>query len=214
MDRSPAEQLWVTSDAWGPFKGSLISTSYGTGRIFLIPYEIVSGVPQGAAVAFPLRFPTGVMRGRFHPEDGQLYLGGLVGWSSDSSAEGGFYRVRYTGKPVRMPLAVHATKDAIELTFTSPIDQATAEDVESWAIRQWNYRWTGNYGSKNYKLSQPEQQGEDPVEVQKVTLRGDRTVVLSIKDLRPVMQMEISYSLKAADGTALKDKVWLTLNVP
>jgi glucose/arabinose dehydrogenase len=212
VDRSPAEQLWVSSDAWGPFKGSLLSTSYGTGRLFLIPYEVADGVPQGAAVAFPLRFPTGVMRGRFHPGDGQLYLCGLVGWSSDSSVEGGLYRVRYTGKPVRMPLAVHAAKDSIELTFTSPLDRGSAEDVESWSIRQWNYRWTGNYGSKAYKPSQPDRQGEDEVEVRKVELRGDRTVVLAIPDLKPVMQMEIGYSLRGADGALIKDRIWLTLN--
>jgi glucose/arabinose dehydrogenase len=214
VDRSPAEQLWVPGDAWGPFKGSLISTSYGTGKLFLIPYEVVNGVPQGAAVAFPFLFPTGVMRGRFHPGDGQLYACGLVGWSSNAPVDGGFYRVRYTGKPVRMPVGVHVAKDAIELTFTDPLDRSSVEDAESWSVRQWNYRWTGTYGSKDYKVSKPEQQGQDAVEVQKATLRGDRTVVLSIKDLRPVMQMEIGYSLKASDGSPLKDRLWLTINVP
>jgi glucose/arabinose dehydrogenase len=212
VDRSPAEQLWVTSDAWGPLRGSLISTSYGTGQVFLIPYEVAGGVPQGAAVAFPFKLTTGVMRGRFHPTDGQLYVCGLVGWSSNAAIDGGFNRIRYTGKPVQLPVGVHIEKDAVELTFTSPLDRESVEDVERWSVRQWNYRWTGNYGSKNYKLSNPEQQGEDPVEVQKVTLRGDRTVLLSIRDLGPVMTMEIGYSVKSADGAPVKDRLWLTIN--
>lgn len=214
VDRSPAEQLWVTSDAWGPLKGSLLSTSYGMGQLFLVPYEVVDGVPQGGAVAFPFKFPTGVMRGRFHPADGQLYACGLVGWSSNAAIDGGFYRVRYTGKPVRLPAGVHVAKDAIELTFTAPLDRESAEDPERWTVRRWNYRWTGTYGSKNYKVSDPEKQGEDDVAVRKATLRGGRTVVLEIPDLKPVMQMEIGYSIQAADGAAVKDRLWLTINVP
>jgi hypothetical protein len=206
VDRSPAEQLWVTSDAWGPLKGMMLSTSYGTGRMFLIPYEVVNGVPQGAAVALPLQFPTGIMRARFHPKDGHLYAAGLFGWSSDCTLEGGLYRVRRTSKPLRLPIGVHVADGAVELTFAEPLEKASAEDLDGWGGRQWNYRWTKNYGSKNYKVSAPEQQGEDPVEITKVALRGDRTLVLSIRDLKPVMSMELTYS------TPTRGKIWLTIN--
>ena len=48
----------------------------------LVPYEYVDGTPQGAAIKFPLEFPTGTMRGRFHSGDGQLYItvGDLLLW--------------------------------------------------------------------------------------------------------------------------------------
>ena len=73
-DRSPAEQLWVPKDdRWGPFAGKLLSLSYGTGRLLHVMMDRVGGVDQGAVVEFPLTFPTGSMRGRFHPGDGQLY---------------------------------------------------------------------------------------------------------------------------------------------
>ncbi len=211
-DRSPAEQLWVTSDRWGPFAGKLISTSYGKGRIHLVPFDVKGGVPQGAIVAFPMQFPTGIMRGRFHPADGQLYVCGLFGWSSDKTQDGGFYRVRYTGKPARMPLDVRVTKEALEITFTEPLDPASVEDRENWSASRWNYRWTGNYGSKRYRPSNPDKVGEDEVEVRKVSLRDGRTAVLELADLGPVMQMEVAYSLKAADGGSVKDRLWLTIN--
>jgi glucose/arabinose dehydrogenase len=214
VDRSPAEQLWVTSAAWGPLRGSLISLSYGTGQIFAVPYEVKEGVPQGGAVALPLKFPSGIMRGRFHPGDGQLYACGLFGWSSNCTIDGGLYRVRHTGKPLRLPVGLRTTRDAIELTFSDALDPEAAQDLDGWSLRAWNYRWTGNYGSKSYKPSAPGEQGEDPVEVLKAELRGDRTVVLSIPGLRPVMTMEIAYSLKALDGAPLKDRLWMTLNVP
>jgi len=212
VDRSPAEQLWVTSDAWGPLKGMMLSTSYGTGRIFLVPYEVTNGVPQGGAVALPLQFPTGIMRARFHPKEGHLYAAGLFGWSSDCTLEGGLYRVRRTSKPLRMPIGVHVADGAVELTFAEPLDRASVEDPDGWGGRQWNYKWTKNYGSKNYKVSSPDQQGEDPVDVVTSSLRGDRTVVLSIRDLKPVMSMELTYALRGADGAPIRGKIWLTIN--
>lgn len=201
VDRSPAEQLWVASEGWGPLQGMMLSTSYGTGKIFLIPYD----GSTGAAVALPLQFPTGIMRARFHR--GDLYAAGLFGWSSDATLEGGFYRVRRTAKPLRMPIGVRVADGAVELTFAEPLDRAAAEDLEGWSGRQWNYRWTKNYGSKTYKVSNPDQQGEDPVEIDKATLKGDRTVVLSIRDLKPVMTMEIAFSLGSVRG-----RIWLTLH--
>ena len=47
FDRSPAELLWVESDAWQPLRGSLLNLSYGNGEVFLVPHEQVAGVMQG-----------------------------------------------------------------------------------------------------------------------------------------------------------------------
>src|SRR4029078_5739566 len=69
FDLSPAQLLRVETGnpAWGPLSGSLLCLSYGYGKIFVVPREIVGGQMQGGERALPLpRFPTGVMRGRFH----------------------------------------------------------------------------------------------------------------------------------------------------
>ena len=129
FDRSPAELLWVTSDAWGPLKGSLLNLSYGNGKIFVVPHETVGGVMQGGMCACrsaPL--PTGVMRGRFHPKDGQLYACGMFAWAGNQTAPGGFYRIRSTGKPMFLPIGLHATRTGLQITFTEPIDRASASD--------------------------------------------------------------------------------------
>ena len=34
VDRSPLEQLWVKNESWGPLDGSLLSLSYGYGKVF------------------------------------------------------------------------------------------------------------------------------------------------------------------------------------
>ncbi len=39
-----------------------------------------------------------------------------------------------------------------------------------------------------------------------------KSVFLETDPLQPVMQMEIKYSLNAADGATMKNQLWLTLN--
>lgn len=213
VDRSPAESLWVTSKKWGPLNGSLISTSYGTGQVFLVPYQKVNGVYQGGAVRFPLSFPTGTMRARFHPRDGQLYVCGLFGWSSNKTHPGGFYRIRYTGKPVHMPVGFQAAENGIALTFSEPLDRAVASDLRNYAIKQWNYRWTKNYGSDHYKVSNPRQTGADEVPIRAATLMADRrTVFLEIVNLAPVMQMQISWSLRGENDESFENDFYATIN--
>ena len=91
----------------------LLSLSYGNGKIFVVPHEIVGGQMQGGVCALPLpAFPTGIMRGRFNPADGQLYTCGLFGWAGDRTQPGGFYRVRMTGKPLFVPAALTGAQAA------------------------------------------------------------------------------------------------------
>lgn len=213
VDRSPAAQFWCNSDKWGPFSGKLLSTSYGTGKLWHVLYEEVNGTPQGGVVKFPVQFPTGIMRGRFHPVDGQLYTCGLFGWSSNQTQPGGFYRVRFTGAEVNLPLQLKIQKDGIKITFTDPLDREAAEDSDNFAVEQWSYRWTRNYGSAHYSVENPKRKGQDEVEVWETTLGDDeKTVFLEIEDLEPVMQMQISYTLKSKSGKPIKDTIWLTIN--
>lgn len=214
VDRSPAEQLWVTSNKWGPLEGQMIHLSYGTGNVFLVVHEMVNGVPQGGVVPIPgLKFPTGVMRGRFHPQNGQLYLCGLVGWSSNCAVPGGFYRVRYTDKPANLPVKLTVKPKGIELTFTGELDKKLAEDVDSYSIEQWNYRWTKNYGSKHYQVSNPKRTGQDEVEVISAKLSADgKTVMLEIEELEPVMQMKIALDLKSSKGVTIRHVIHHTIN--
>jgi hypothetical protein len=205
VDRSPAQQLWVAGDRWGLPAGGLLSLSYGTGQIFHVMVDRQGDRAQGTAVPLPLAFPTGIMRGRFHPGDGQLYVCGLYGWSSDRTAPGGFFRVRSTGKPLRLPLACRAVRDGLEISFSDPLDRAAAEDPESYSVRRWNYRWTERYGSDPYSVAEPDRKGEDSVEVAGASLSGDgRTVRLRLGDFRAVMQMEIRFALRGADGAPVR----------
>ena len=213
VDRSPASQLWVNSKKWGPLAGKMLSTSYGVGRVWHVMYERVNGVAQGGVVQLPLQFPTGIMRARFHKQNGQLYLCGLVGWSSNLAQGGGFYRVRYTGRPLHLPVGLRVRKEGVELTFSEAIDEDSATDIDNYSIEQWNYRWSANYGSPHFKVSNSKQLGHDEVEVEdvQVTNKG-KTLLIELEEVRPVMQMLVSYTLKTASGVNLRNRVWLTIN--
>ena len=215
FDMSPSEQVWITSDKWGPLKGGLVNLSYGTGQISHIMMEKVGKVRQAGIVRIPLNeFPTGVMRGRFHPDDGQLYVCGLFGWSSRKTKPGGFYRIRYTGKPLYLPKELHATRQGMVITFTDPLDPKTATDPDLYAVGRWNYVAARRYGSPDFKVSNPQEEGRDEVRVTGVTLSPDsKTVLLHIPDMQPSMQMEIKYNIKAADGTPMSQWIENTIHV-
>jgi hypothetical protein len=214
VDRSPAEELWVTSDRWGPLNGAMLHTSYGTGKLFLVLNETVDGTPQGGVIPIPgLTFETGIMRARFNPRDGQLYICGLTGWATNCVNPSGFYRVRYTGKPVYLPRELHVRPGGIALTFTAPLDKESAEDIDAYAVRQWQYRWSERYGSPHYSIADPQKQGEDDVPLAGAELSPDgRTILLRIDGLKPVMQMQIQMNVKSASGEPLKFVLHNTIN--
>jgi hypothetical protein len=104
-------------------------------------------------------------------------------------------------------------EDGIYVTFTDKLAAASAADIDNYAIEQWNYRWTSNYGSPHFKVSNPRSQGQDEVEVWDAVLQPDgKTIFLEIEDLKPVMQMQISYNLKDAGGLPIKGDIWMTIN--
>jgi putative heme-binding domain-containing protein len=197
FDRSPAELLWVTSDTWGPLRGSLLNLSYGHGKIYVVPHETVKGQTQGGMCALPLAsFPTGIMRGRFHATDGQLYTCGMFAWAGNQTQPGGFYRVRYTGKPADLPIGLKAKNGAIEVTFTDVLDAANAADVKNYEVKVWGLKRSKNYGSKHIN--------ERRMSVANARLLPDgKTVQLDISDLAPTWGMEIKYRVQGADGRAI-----------
>jgi hypothetical protein len=206
FDRSPAELVWVTSDRWGPLSGSLLNTSYGHGKVYVVPHEVVDGQAQGGMCALPLPpFPTGIMRPRFHPSDGHLYVCGMFAWAGNQTAPGGFYRVRYTGKPADLPVGLRATAGGVEVTFTDVLDPKAAADPRNYEVKVWGLKRSQNYGSKHFD--------EKPLGVSKATpAAGGKTVRLDIPGLAPTWGMEIKYRLKGPDGRAVLGVIHNTIH--
>jgi len=213
MDNSSGGQVWATSSKWGPLKDHMLFMSYGRGTLFHVMTEEVGGVTQAGMVKFPLKFQTGLMRGRVNPKDGQVYVSGLRGWQTDGTKEGGLYRVRYTGKPVHTPLELHALKDGLQIKFTGELDAASATDLANYAVEQWNYTYSGNYGSPELSAADPKQKKHDKVEIKSARITNDKkTVLLEIPGLQPVNQMKIKMNLKAVDGTVINQEIYNTIH--
>jgi len=178
----------------------------------VMPQE-VDGVVQAGMVQFPLKFPSGTMRGRFSPKDGQLYTTGLRGWQTAGVRDGGFSRVRYTGEPVRMPKALTVSQAGVNITFTSPLDEASAKDVGNWNVEMWNYIYSAGYGSPEVSVHDAKQKKHDKPEVMAVTLSPDKkTVTLKLSELVPAMQMKVRFNLKSADGAPVNGDIYNTVH--
>lgn len=205
FDRSPAELLWVTSDRWGPLNGSLLNLSYGYGKVFVVPHEKVRGVMQGGMIELPLPpFPTGVMRGRFHPTDGQLYLCGMFAWAGSAIHPGGLYRLRATGEPMHLPVGLNAMKSRLRLTFTEPLDP-TSLDSKNVQIKTWSLKRTANYGSKHFD--------EKTLSVRGVSLSADgKTLAVDVPELQSTWCMEIQYELRSANGKPIAGLIHNTIH--
>ena len=212
VDNSPGGEVWVSGGKWGPWEGRMLHLSYGHCLLYGVTMETVDGVAQGAVVKFPFKFPSGIMRGRFGPQDGQLYVTGLNVWQSDAAKFGCFSRVRYTGAPVTMPVELHALKDGVALQFTNALDAATATDVQNYDITRWNYKWTGNYGSDDFKVSDGTK-GKDKMAVEKAALSPDRkTLTLTLADMQPAMTLRLKFKIQSADGKPVEQEIHATIH--
>jgi len=193
MDRSPAELIWVPAGVWGHLGGALLNTSYGYGQLYIVPHESSGNVWQGGVMELPIpNFPTGIMRARFHPGEGQLYTSGCAVWASNCQTPGGFFRVRYNGEPVHLPIAVHARPDGMALSFSNPIDPKAATETSRYEFKTWHLARTQNYGSEHL--------GEKSSRVLEATLLNPTTVLLKIENFAPVQCYALGFNLLDPEG--------------
>ena len=207
IDRSPAELLWINSKSWGPLDGALLNLSYGQGRIEIVLTDGAAADAQGALSRLPIPdFPTGIMRGRVHPTNGQLYLCGLSAWAtSQTEQEGGFYRLRPTGKPAALPTAWHVINGGIELTFSEPLAPAAAADAARYAFKVWELKRTATYGSKRID--------ERALPVTRAEVLADpRRIRLTITTLAPATIFELTCRLQDATGAEVSRVITGTIH--
>ncbi|ADB40981.1 DUF6797 domain-containing protein [Spirosoma linguale] len=207
FDRSPSELLWVDSKKWGPLNGSLLSFSYGYGKIQLVLPEDVNGQKQGGVIDLPgVKFRTGIMRGRFNPADGQLYACGMSAWGTSQTIKGGdFYRLRYTGKSLPLPTRLSAETDGVTLTFARELAENSTRNPASFVVKSWDIRRSRKYGSDRYNIQ--------TLTVADVKLSRDkRTVKLLLPGIKPVDVMTIAYTVADTKGQTFTGTVQNTIH--
>lgn len=204
LDNSSGGQAWVPDDRWGPLEGQLIHFSYGAASHFLVLRDEVDGVAQGAVVPLVGDFLSGSHRGRFRPQDGQLYVGGAKGWGNYAVEDGCLQRVRYTGRDVQLPVGVHVHANGVMLRFSQPLDATIAGDATQHFAQCWNYRYGPGYGSSEYSTSHPGTPGHDTLTIPAAHVGSDgRSLFLELPDLQPVNQLHLYLQTGAARPSEL-----------
>jgi len=215
IDNSTGGMKEITSEKWGPFKGSHVGLSYGSGTYYLILRDATGSRPQGAVVPMEGEFLAGVMRGDFHPKDGQLYVAGLDGWGDYSIEDGCFHRVRYTGGKVRKPKGFKIHSNGVRIDFTTKLDPRSTSLVKNYFSHAWNYEYAKRYGSPEFSAKVPESLGHDRVDIRSVKLLENGTsIFVEMPDLEPIMQLHIRMHLQDADGTEFKTDLFCSPMFP
>jgi len=164
-------------------------------------------------VRFPLNFASGIMRAQFSPADGQLYVAGLRGWQTTAVKDGCLQRVRYTGRPVLLPVSMNVRKAGVDLTFSDPLDPETPGDPDSYSALWFNVVSTPDYGSPEFHPSAPSKRGREKVAVTAAKLLEDhKTVSIDLEGFRPVTNLILKFSIRSADGAKIQNEVFLTIN--
>jgi hypothetical protein len=102
---------------------------------------------------------------------------------------------------------MHLTKDGFELTFTKPLDSASAEKLTAYSVSSFTYNYWGTYGSPEV-----DRKAEKVTAVQ---LGADgKTATLSVPGLKKGRVYELHLEgVKSTDGeSVLHPEGYYTLN--
>ncbi|MEO5814227.1 MAG: plastocyanin/azurin family copper-binding protein [Gemmatimonadaceae bacterium] len=136
-----------TRGAFGPFAGQLFVGDEGQSKIMRVFLEKVNGVYQGVVFPFREGFASGVFR-EVWGKDGSMYVGQTSrGWAATGKSPYGLQRLVWTGAMPFEPHRIEARPDGFEVTFTAPVDRATAEQPASYAVTSFIYKYHHIYGS-------------------------------------------------------------------
>jgi len=204
IDNSTGGFEFPSSDRFGPLSGKIVGLSYGFGSWYQIlrndgyaDYDRA----QGTIVPLAGEFRAGGMRGAINPKDGMFYAVGSDGWGNYALEDGSLDRIRYTGKSLPMLENVHGYENGIELKFSSKLSDQTASQAKNYFVQQWNYEYSPAYGSLEYSVKRPSQEGHDRVRVKSVKILPDqKSVFLEIPNLLPAMQTHIYTEVNTEEG--------------
>src|SRR4051812_29213498 len=150
---------------FGPFTNQLFVGDQTHSTIMRVYLEKVNGRYQGACFPFREGFSSGSLALEFAP-DGSLFNQSTErGWGARGGKPFALQRLVWTGELPFEIHEMHALKNGFELTFTEPVDKASAEDASSYKIETYTYIYQSSYGSPEVDKTIPT--------IERATLSGD-----------------------------------------
>jgi cytochrome c551/c552 len=175
---SSSEIVKIPKGQWGPFEEQLLVGDQGQSKISRVFMEKVNGELQGCAWDFRSGFQSGIVRLAW-AKDGSLFVGETNrGWGSAGEANEGLQRLVWNNRIPFEMRTVKAMPDGFEIEFTKAVDKKYAEDISSYTIENYTYKYQAVYGSP------PVNQGKCLVKGVKVSDDGLK-VRLIVTNLRP-----------------------------
>ncbi|MGV3560194.1 MAG: PQQ-dependent sugar dehydrogenase [Larkinella arboricola] len=194
-----------TGGKFGPFAGKMLIGEMDHPYLIRLMLETVDGQIQGACA--PFLAGAGLRRGNnrlaFGP-DGSLWLGQTDhGWAGAR----GMQRVRWKGKTPLELADMKLTPTGFVLTFTQPLDAATAQQLTNYQFQRYYYEYHEAYGSKQFD--------KQPVAVTNVALSPDgKTVTLKLGELKAgyIYELELGKLRSTTQQNLMGRLVCYTLN--
>jgi hypothetical protein len=211
MGKSPSGLRWdLTEGKFGPFQGQLFVADQHHATVMRVFLENVDGHWQGACLPFREGFQCGIIRIAFG-KDASLFVGmSNAGWGGRGNRPWGLQRLRWTGEVPFEVKEMKAKPDGFELSFTQPVDPATAGKVDAYKMESYTYKLESRYGGPEDDKKQVEITGV------KVSDDGMR-VRLTISPIRAGYVHElIMNGLTNKDGTPLLhgEAYYTLVNIP
>ena len=144
---STSEIVKIPEGVFGPFAGQLLVGDQGQSILSRVFLERVNGELQGAAWLFRSGFQSGVVRMAWG-KDESLFIGETNrGWGSAGDANQGLQRLVWNNRLPFEMRTVKAMPDGFEIEFTKPVDKKYAEDISSYSVESFTYKYHAVYGS-------------------------------------------------------------------
>ena len=197
----------TTKGKFGPFAGQLFAGEFTMSFVSRVFLEKVNGEYQGACFRFREGMQCAALRMEWG-KDGSMFVGqSNRGWNSLGTRSYGLQRVVWNKKMPFEIKTMEARPDGFRLTFTKPVERASAKNPKNYSLTSYTYHYHSKYGGEEIdgkKLgiaqAKPDQDG--------------MSVDLRVKGLREGYVHELDASeLRSKDGKPLlHTHAYYTLN--
>lgn len=144
-----------TGGKFGPFAGQLFVGDQTHSTVMRVCLEKVRGRYQGACFMFKQGFDSGNLALEMAP-NGSLFVQGTDrGWGARGGKPFALQRLVWTGQVPFEVREMRAKPDGFELTFTEPVDAATASSPGSYKMESYTYIYQAAYGSPEVDRTVP-----------------------------------------------------------
>ncbi len=187
----------LSEGKFGPFNHQMLSGDQHHSNIARYILQKVKGKYQGTCIPFREGFASGVLP-MIQAPDGSIIVGGSNrGWGSAGPKPFSLERLVWTDK---VPFEIHdmqLTPDGFDLTFTEPLETASASNPETYKMSTWRYIYQSSYGSPEVDPTTPK--------IESATVSEDRKKVhIVVNGLQQGAVHELHLpDLRNADGKPL-----------